>query len=309
MAEPNAAVTALGDATKPQMRKAAKAIDTMEPQILEVLVELEDVLGRDFASYAPPLTDTGKSAENIAAMEEMLDEVRRLINAGLLDVGAPGIQLMDKWNKHMVGLGIERLQVELDAAVELKLLNAEKFKAVFENFGTAESGSIAFGRKHWLRSYEYHGDNIVDFFVRTTEQSMIDAIPTVGRGDTLASRLFKSKKTKLVDGRRVPEFRLNDLTVTDRNGVQRIVTAENRARMMARTEIARIESQAFHSKAAEVGLDDVMTLNPSPVAPQCIQAVQMGVVTRAELEEAVGLSPRHPNCESREIVVGPGWNF
>lgn len=300
MAKPNAAVTALANATKPQLAKSAEAIDKMEVEIHTVLIDLEDLLGREFASYAPPLVDTGKSPENIAAMEEMLDEVRNLINAGLLDTGSEGIVLMDKWNKHMVGLGIERLQVELDAAVELKLLNADKFRELFNNFGTAESGSIQFGRKHWLRSYEYHGDNIVDFFVRTTEQTMIDGIPVVGRGDTLASRLFESK-----DGK----FKLNDMTVTDRNGVQRVITAENRARMMARTEIARIESQAFHAKAAEVGLDDVMTLNPSPVAEQCIEAVSLGVVTRAELEEAVGLSPRHPNCESREIAVGDGWNF
>jgi len=92
------------------------------------------------------------------------------------------------------------------------------------------------------------------------------------------------------------------------NGVRRLVTAEQRADMMARTEIARIESQAFHSKAAEVGLDFVMTLNPSPVAPQCIRAVQLGVVKREVLLEEEGLSPRHPRCESREIAMAPGWN-
>lgn len=276
--------------------------DRAEANLVDIFAEAEAQMAFLYPTLNLPnpnerLTEEQRALINIAVAQL----VARWLEVGL-SAGSPGEAWIQVWSDYSGGVGTDRLSKTLVEAVDLRMPNAARLLSQFENFTDIAEGVVGIGRDQLVNSFELHGQNLASYFRDQFSIAVNEGIPMVGSGDTLANRLF--------DGGRI-----RDLEVQTTNG-PRLIKAETRAKMWARTELNRIETNAYFSEADRLGATHYANRNPldNRTSTICRKASSFGVRTVKEWNEwarkeklSTWLPPRHPNCRSRIIAFIQSW--
>lgn len=271
-----------------------------EEQLLAILVDMERRLLGAFATLPTLEAAGGLSLTNTARIQEALAQYTAEIDALLFAPGSAGAAWIDTYANLSVGAGVERVQKTLALAEDLAIANTLPLRTGLQNFAAGEAeGVLALGRQGLTARLIEHRDDTVKFFQREYTRAAVEGIGTVGPGDTLANRLFEGGRIK-------------DLTITDKNNVQRVITAETRAQAFARTELNRIETDSTIQQATALGMDLYLDAGPNDdrTSDICLEALAFGGDTPRPLEEweaGPGIPPRHPNCRHRLVPVREEW--
>ncbi len=271
-----------------------------EEQLLAILIDMERRLLGAFAS-APILEAGGLTLTNSANIQQALAQYTAEIDAILFAQGSAGAAWIDTYANLSTAAGVERVQKTLALAEDLAIANTLPLRTGLQNFAAGEAeGVLALGRGNLTARLIEHRDDTVKFLQREYTRAAVEGVATVGPGDTLANRIFEGG-------------RLKDLEITTSGGVQRVITAETRAKSFARTELNRIETDSTIQQATALGMDLYLDAGPDDerTSDICLAALEFGGDTPRTLEEweesGIGITPRHVNCRHRLVPVREEW--
>jgi len=288
------------DAVRAHLARFNAQSEVAEEELYKLLLRMEGELAASF-SQVTTLRAGGTSAANLRAMEEAMSQYQTLMESILTVAESDGMLWADKWATMSAAAGIESLQLTLAAAEIIAGSEVKALQSAFDNFAAARGkGVIEVGRGILIRRLDGVKTDTLGFLREKYISAMVEGLPVAGSGDTLATRLFEGNRIK-------------DLTITDKAGRTRVMTAETRSQAIARTELTRIRQIASVNEATELGLDKYLDVGPldDRTSDICVAAFAYGGEEPHTLEEweagGGGVPPRHPNCRHELIPVSEDW--
>lgn len=277
------------------IKSAFDQYENAEKSLIQIFLDSEAAMAAIFPRLPFPDPDGGLSNRNVAIIEQAVAALVAQHANFLLAANSPGIIWTNEWSSYAGGVATDRMQQQLAFSVAEGLPGANLSAATFANFSDdAVAGVVRLGREGLIRSFNLHGNNLATYFDGVYRAAMTEGIPVVGP-DSLANILFE-------DGV------LRDLQVQTSTGVRRI-SAETRAKAWARTELNRIENEAYIQESLQVGMTHYKNRNPMDrrTSDVCRSATRFGLKTIPEWRkwarangEPKWYPPRHvANCRSR----------
>lgn len=236
-----------------------------------------------------------KTVDNVEEAGRILGELQGDIKKWIV---APG----KRWAKEKVPVihraGRELARVNLD----VEFVSPRMIRSVFANVSTAERAVLKVGYQDMYKIMGTVGDDVAEWFRREMLDAVLEGIPVVGKGDTLANRLIESG-------------RLKPVKIKTKTG--RIITrsVKTRAESIARIESARIVNHTHEVLAQEALGDEAVYINTNPrdsrTTDICRRASQQKPMTLRQWDESeFGRPPRLDPfhlCRSNLIGGRPEW--
>lgn len=207
---------------------------------------------RDLARLVEDLNELPTDTEGrLIAEFDTVEAANAILATFAAEINRVIVEPGKAWADNAMPIAFEAGREAARLNLDVDFVSPELIEAAIDNISDEARDILTVGFEDTYRIMNVVGEDVGEWFRRETIDAIMEGIPVVGRGETLASRLVEAG-------------RIRPLVIKSQTGRDIRLSITQRANMIARIEMVRVENRA-HQRLVEDALgDEAVYINSNP---------------------------------------------